>query len=165
MRQASPVRGLYNFSCRPMSIAYRIDQDRRLALTRWSGRVTAEEFLAHVRGLCSHPGWPPAPEGRQLCDLRFASLDGSIDEGVIEMAAGLYGQHPGIDNLRVAIVADQAFWKAAKFDELYSRQGGNSIVFNTLGTACAWLGLSAADVEKELVELRTEKPASPAPAV
>ena len=148
-----------------MSIAYRIDRDRRLALTRWSGSVTADEFLDHVRGLCSNPGWPPAPEGRQLCDLRFASLDASIDGGVLEKAASFYGQHAGIDTLRVAIVADQAFWKAVKFDELYSRQGGNSIVFNALATACAWLGLSAADIEKELVELGNEAPASPLSAL
>ncbi len=144
-----------------MSIAYRIDKDRRVALTRWAGPVTAEEFLAHVGGLCSDPEWPPAPEGRQLCDLRFATLDGSIDGAVLEKAASLYGQHPGIDTLRVAIVADEAFWKAAKFDELYARKGGKSIVFNALGTACAWLGLSAAETEKELVELGNEAPASP----
>lgn len=148
-----------------MSIAYRIDRDRRLALTRWSGSVTAEEFLSHVRGLCSDPGWPPAPDGRQLCDLRLAFLDGSIDAGVLEEAASLYGQHPGIETLRVAIVADEAFRKAAKFDELYARQGGKSIVFNALGTACAWLGLSSADTERELVELATEAPASRMPAL
>ena len=136
-----------------MSIAYRIDIERRLALTRWSGPVTAEEFLAHVRKLSSDPGWPPAPDGRQLCDLRFAALDASIDGDVIAKAASLYGRHPGIDTLRVAIVADAAFRKAAKFDELYAREGGKSIVFNALGTACAWLGLSAADVEKELAKL------------
>lgn len=138
-----------------MSIAYRIDKDRRLALTRWTGPVTAEEFLAHVQSLSSDPGWPPAPEGRQLCDLRIASLDGSIDGGVLEKAASLYGEHPGIDTLRVAIVADEAFRKAVRFDELYSRQGGKSIVFNALATACSWLGLSAADIEKELAELRS----------
>ncbi len=148
-----------------MSIAYRIDKKLSSLSRRWSGSVTAEEFLVHVQGLCSHPDWPPGPEGRQLCDLRFAALDHSIDGGVIEKAARLYGQHPGIESLRVAIVTNHAFSKAVKFDELYVLQGGRSIVFNALTTACAWLDLSAPEMEKELLEMANEAPASPTSAL
>ena len=137
-----------------MAIAYHNDRERKITLVRWTGPITSEEFLEHVQALCSDPDWPPAPEGRHLCDLRFATLDGSIGEDLLAKAASLYGQQAGIDTLRVAIVADGAFWKAVKFDQLFSREGGRSIVFNSLETACAWLGLDSSDVEQDLRRLQ-----------
>jgi hypothetical protein len=133
-----------------VGIEYRNDRERKFTLVRWTGPISSEEFLEHVQALCDDPDWPPAPGGRHLCDLRLATLDGSIDEDLLAKAASLYGQQAGIDSLRVAIVADQAFWKAVKFDELFSREGGKSVVFNSLPTACAWLGLDPAETEKEL---------------
>lgn len=85
-------------------------------LVVWGEVVTADDFLAHVRRLSSDADWPPSSR-LHLSDLRMTSLDASLDEAVIEKAANLYGQHRHkIANMRVAVVAGEAFRKAVVFE-------------------------------------------------
>ena len=58
--------------------------------------------------------------------------------------------------MRAAIVAGEAFPKAVEFERLISRYGASAIVFNSLGTACTWLGMSDDEVEQKLQQLRAE---------
>lgn len=96
-----------------MSIGYRIDKEKGLAIVQWSHRVTPEMFLAHVERLCSDPEWPP-PNRLLLADLRGATLDDTMDGRVPEEAAHLYGEHPTkIAGTRGSVVADEDFSKSS----------------------------------------------------
>ena len=124
-----------------MSIVYRIDKEKGYTLVVWEGVVTADEFLAHIRRLSSDTDWPP-PRRLHLSDLHTASLDASMDEAILQAAAHLYGQHlDKIASMKVAIVANSAFWKAVEFERIISQYGAFAIVFNALPTACTWLNL------------------------
>jgi hypothetical protein len=114
-----------------MSIVYRIDQERGIVFVVWDGVVIADEWLAHIRRLLADATWPP--DGRMhLSDLRTATPDASIDEAVMKEAADLFGTHPKLPNLRVAIVAGDAFVKAGMFERLVTRHRPFVFVFNTL---------------------------------
>jgi hypothetical protein len=139
-----------------VSIVYRIDKAKGYTLVLWDGVVTASEFLTHVRRLSSDADWPP-PKRLHLSDLRIASLDASMDEAILQAAADLYGQHlDKIASMKVAIVADNAFWKAIEFERIISQYGASAIVFNTLPTACIWLNLDASEVESRLQQMRSQ---------
>jgi len=137
-----------------MSIVYRIDQEKRLTVALWEGVVTADEFLAHVRRLCSDADWPP-PKRLHLSHLRSTALDASIDDAIIDKAAHLYGTHLETgENMKVAIVASDAFKKAVAFERVLLRYGASVVVFNFLENACTWLGIEAEEIERLLRHLR-----------
>lgn len=139
-----------------MGMAYRIDKEIGATLVVWSGVVTADEFLAHVRRLSADPDWPP-PGRLHLADLRMASLDASLDESTIEKAANLYAQHrQKIENMKVAVVAGEAFKQAVVFERVLERHGATVIVFNFLDTARKWLNIGEEDVERTLEQLRAQ---------
>ncbi|HVO77104.1 MAG TPA: hypothetical protein VMT60_03880, partial [Candidatus Bathyarchaeia archaeon] len=123
--------------------------------------VTAEDFLANVRRVSSDPDWPPS--GRlHLSDLRNVSADVSIDVGTIKKAVDIYVQKPErIADLKVAIVASEVFAKAAIFERLMSLYRLSVIVFNSLDTACTWLGIDADEAERTLQEMGAQSRAGP----
>ena len=137
-----------------MSIVYRIDQEKGLTVVLWEGVVTADEFLAHVRRLTSDADWPP-PKRLHLSHLWFTSLDASMDDAIIEQAAHLYGNHlKEGENMKVAIVASEAFKKAVAFERVLLRYGASVVAFNFLENACMWLGIEAEEIERLLRQLR-----------
>ena len=123
-----------------MPIDYEIDSQLGTTFVSWRGLVGRDEFVVHVRRLLADPAWPPR-HARHLCDLRSATLDQSIDAAVLAEAAALYGTHPKIATLRVAIVAGEAFEHAVIFERFLSQYRAATIAFNTLETACTWLGM------------------------
>ena len=138
-----------------MSIVYRVDQEQGVAFVVWDGVVTAGEWLAHVRRLLADAASPP--DGRRhLSDLRTATPDASIDEAVLKQAADLFGTHPRVANLRVAVVAGDAFEKAGIFERLITKYQPFVFVFNTLNPACGWPGIDVADAQRTLESLRTQ---------
>lgn len=136
-----------------MSIVYRIDKDEGVSFALWDGVVTAEVFLAHANQLVSDADWP-ARRGLHLTDLQTTTLDASIDESILERSADLYGRHPKISTLKVAIVANEAFKKAVIFERFFLRYQPSVIVFNNLETACTWLGISPDTAAHTLRSLR-----------
>jgi hypothetical protein len=138
-----------------MGIVYRIDQEKGITFVRWDGVVTAEDFIAHVLRLTSDASWPP-PGRLHLSDLRSASLDiAKVDEAILEKAAKLFGRHPEkIAKMKAAIVANEAFKKSVSFEHYAAPYGLSVIVFNTLHTACIWLGIDAGEAEGALRQLR-----------
>ena len=138
-----------------MGIVYRLEPDPGVAYVVWDGTVTADQWMAHVRQLLADPGWPPAGR-RHLSDLRTATLDASIDDAVQKRAVELFGQHPNIANLRVAIVAGGEFHRAGVFERLSLRYPMFVFSFNTLRPACEWLGVDADHAERILRRLREQ---------
>jgi len=142
-----------------MSIAYRIHKESGFTLVHWDGVVAAADFLAHVQRLSSDADWPPFRR-LHISDLRNTSLDASMDHAALEAAAEIYGRHSDkLANLKVAVVADEAFWKAVDFERLISRYGASVTVFNFLDTACKWLGLDADEVGRAVQQLRASRDA------
>ena len=145
-----------------MSIVYCIDQECGLAVVLWDGRVTGGEFLAHARRLLADTEWPPR-EGRHFADLRSAIVDQSVDDAVLKEAVDLFGAHPKVGGVRVAIVAGDAFVQAAVdafietgvFERLVPQQRPLIFVFDSLNPACEWLGVDASDVGRSLQSLKT----------
>ena len=138
-----------------MSIVYRIEPDPGITYVVWDGSITAEEWLVHVQLLLSDPDWPPA--GRlHLSDLRTATIDASIDEAVLRKGVELFGHHPNIANLRVAIVAGGEYRRAGVFERLSLRYPIFVFSFNTLRPACEWLGIDADHAERILRPLREQ---------
>ena len=137
-----------------MGILYRIDQQQGITLTVWDGAVKPAEWLAHLERMLADADWP----GRrriQISDLRTASVEG-IDEATLKAAADLLGQDTQIANMKAAIVAGEAFKKAAQFERFIAQYRSSVIVFNTLMTACTWLGVEVEAVERGLRALRAE---------
>ncbi len=137
-----------------MTIVYRIDEDQGISFAKWHGVITADEFLAHAQQLLSEPAWPPRKGN--LTDLRFGRLDGSLDEAAIQKMARMYGNHPRIANLKLAIVASESFDKASIFEHTLLQYRPSVIVFNSLDTACAWLGIDTCLAENALAKLKAE---------
>ena len=97
-----------------MPIVYSIEKDLGLTLVRWHGMVTAEEFLAHTQKLSTDSHWPPS-KYLHLADLRTATLHESVNQDMLFKIAEMYSVHPNVWRLKVAIVAAEAFDKAALF--------------------------------------------------
>lgn len=136
-----------------MAIVYRIEQEKGTSFALWDGLVTADMFLTHARHLISDPNWP-AGRGLHLSDVQTAALDASIDDEVLQTAASLFGKNPKISNLKLAIVAQDEFRRATAFERFFSSFPSAIIVFNSVETACIWLGIEPQDAAKTLRSLR-----------
>ncbi len=136
-----------------MPIRHRIDKPKGITFVQWTGIVTSDEFLAFVRMLLSDPDWPPSRRA-QLVDLRTVRADASLDNAVIEQAVKLYAADlERLRGLKFGVVASDEFAKAVHFQELISRYGVSGIVFNSLSTACVWLGIDLVEAEGIFEEL------------
>jgi len=139
-----------------MGIKYHIDLEKGVTFVLWEGVVTADQFLDHVRQLSSDINWPP-PKRLHLSDLQRTSLDPSMNEPIIIKAAHIYGeQRDKIADMKVAVVAGEAFNEAVIFERVISRYGASVVVFNLLHTACKWLGIDVDEAETMLRGLRTQ---------
>ncbi len=136
-----------------MTITYQIDQGLGMTFSKWEGLITADEFLAHAQRLLSDPAWPPRG-GLHLTDLRFGRLHDSLDTATIEKMARMYGKHPMIVSVKMAIVASEEFTKASVFEHILLQYRPSVIVFNSLDTACTWLGIDTCATEKILANMK-----------
>lgn len=120
----------------------------------WDGVVTADEFLTHMRRMISDPDWPSSRR-IQISDMQSASADATIDQSVLRHAAFLLGEHPDkLANAKVAIIAGGEFMKASSLEGMLPSASFAMIVFNSLDTACTWLGLEFDETQSQLQELR-----------
>lgn len=83
--------------------------------------------------------WPPS-EYLHLADLRTATLHESVNQDMLLKIAEMYSVHPNVRRLKVAIVAAEAFDKAALFQRLVQSYM-TVIVFYNFSTACVWLDI------------------------
>jgi hypothetical protein len=114
-----------------------MDRRANLGCVLWEGTVTAEGWLAHIRTMTTEPDWPVVT--RVLCDLRSVADLSSLGDAEITQAVALYSLAPGnLAAKRAAVAASEAFQAAI------ARFGPSVIVFNTLDTACIYLGVDAA---------------------
>ena len=137
-----------------MSIIYRIDREKGITLSIWDGAVTEDEVLDHLRRLVADPDWPTIKR-LHLTDLRTTTAYLNIDETIIKKMVALLGKSPGkLAKLKMAMVANEAFAISTTFQRLMSIYPLSMIAFNSLDTACTWLGMNTADTERALEQLR-----------
>ena len=123
-----------------MQIRYHIDPHIGMTFVRWSGLVTASDFLAHTTRFLADASWPPHKH-LHLSDLREARWDSSITEHLLVKIAEIYKRHPRIERFRVAILASNFFAQAMVFQRAL-KPSTSVIVFSEFATACAWLGVT-----------------------
>jgi hypothetical protein len=137
-----------------MSIRYRINSKIGVTIAVWSGKTTADEILAHVQRLVDDPLWPP-PRRLQLGDLRRGTSLARMDDATLQKAANILGGHlDKIVGSKIAFVASAAFEKTSTFKRYMSIYPLSIIVFNSLDTACTWLGIDLPETERTIEEIR-----------
>ncbi len=139
-----------------MGIAYRCDADIGLTIAVWDGTVTAQEWHAQSDRAHADPAWPA---GRLfLTDVTTVSDVSHItDELIAEMAKRMRDEvSERVADARWALVAGDAFWMARKFARVVDGIVQSMVAFNSLDTACIWLGVDLGRARAALRELRTE---------
>ena len=134
-----------------MTIGYLYDEAQRVGLIVWVGTVTADDWRDQVGQRIADP--TVATAGRLLGDVRLATLDESVDAGVIGEIAQLWATSGVFAGKPVAIVAQDAFWDARSFEKALSQHGETVIVFNDLDTACTWLGVDLSSTREHLGQM------------
>jgi len=135
-----------------VAIAYQLDHALGLTLVVWDGVVTGHDAEEQVRRLRSDPDWPPGPL-HVLDTTSVSSVPTVAETKLIEMLAEIAESR----QIRVAVVASDAFDEATRFQEAASAVGvSRVIVFNELSTACAWIGIDVAATQAAISALRGE---------
>jgi len=126
-----------------------------LVIEVWVGRITMEEVFDYVGRRWSDPN--KSSERKIFVDITRASFDPSIGEKEIQQIIDLY-QHRRDKTLvtRIAIVAGNDFDRASLFGQLAEQGKLNVIVFNSISTACIWLGVKILEVRECLERVHAE---------
>jgi len=138
-----------------MGITYQCDRAKNTIFIVWDGEVTADEWLAQAHKLMAEPDWPAIT--RLITDVGTVSNTASIGDQEIETVAALFRAHSGTTiKKRLAILANDLFGKARKFELQLSRFGLLVVVFNQLQTACLFLNIDPTETEQTLEGLRSK---------
>jgi hypothetical protein len=90
-----------------------------------------------------------------LADLTTVISDLDVDD--VKAAAAVYAKSsPDMRGVRQALVASERWDLARVFEGTMDDLGSTTIVFNTLDTACTWLGVDIATARTVVNELRTQ---------
>jgi hypothetical protein len=138
-----------------VAIAYRCDARVRCTFIVWDGDVTPQQWNRHVERMLGDPAFPPGP--LMLADLTTARGAPSITPDVIAEMAGRWSAHAEeLGQMRWALVPNEAWDKARRFETELDASGIHTMVFNEPWSACAWLGLDSDVARSILTELREE---------
>ena len=139
-----------------MGILYRIDKEQGIAFTVWDGAITPDEQMAHLQRMAADPDWP-AKNRMLLVDLRTTTAYKNFDDTTLKrVVAYLSERRANIANMKIAIVAHEAYEMSNLFQRLVKIYPLTMIVFNDLHTACTWLGVDAGKAEHTLQQLRSQ---------
>ena len=136
-----------------MPCRYAVLEGGRWVVERWSGDVDAADIVAHEEEQILEPRIAPGAAG--VADLRPARFPGPHPYDL----SGLVAAHDraGETSLfaRFALVSEtpEVFLKSRTLEEKMARLGIRVVVFTSMGTACAWLGIDSARVSAALAEL------------
>lgn len=137
-----------------MGILHRSDTQRGVVYTVWDGAVTWAEWQNHASALMAEPDWMSC--SRFIVDLRSASAI-SIGMDEVEQAGELFRSNSLLmTRKRGAVIARDEFRNASRFEALIAPSGVSMVVFNSLDTACLFLGLSFIETNGELERLRMQ---------
>lgn len=136
-----------------MGIIYSCERQKGVIFIVWDGEVTADDWFHHIHKLLSEPDWLIIP--RIIADVQTASDTESIGDKEIEAVAALFSEQAEIvSQKRAAVLANQMFGKAKKFETQALRFGASLVVFTALDTACTFLSLNLEYTRQALDGLR-----------
>jgi len=138
-----------------MGIIHLSDRQRGVSFIVWDGEVTWEDWLRHVNALVVDPDWPVIP--RFIADLQSVSDTSTIGVQEVNRITDVFGANLETFTRKMsAVVARDEFRRAKRFGELIERFGTFSVVFNSLDTACIFLGIDLEDTRQTIEGLRAE---------
>jgi hypothetical protein len=139
---------------RGVGIAYRLDKAQGLMTIVWDGKVTADDWRAHLEAMFDDPEWPVG--SRNLTDLRSADVSTITPEDRAQIVT-MYGPHADkVRGMKSAAVAGDNFDVSREFESEKEPAGMSLIVFNDLLNACTWLGVDKNVAQTTVTELRQE---------
>ena len=138
-----------------MAIAHYSDKQKGITCIVWDGQVVWDDWLRHVQDLTVDPHWLSMP--RFIADLQSVTDTSTIQEKEFERAAIALAENREALALKTgAVVASQEFWQAQRFGRLIERLGTSTVVFNTLDTACVFLGIDPTETHYTIERLRSQ---------
>ena len=138
-----------------MGILHQFDKQKRIAFVVWDGRVQWEDWRKHVQLLLSDPDWFQVQ--RFMVDLQTVTDTSGIGDEEIEEIRKIFSSDPLIlAGKRTAIIASEEFRKASRFSSFVERFGTASVVFNSLDTACLFLGIDQTYARQAIQGLRAQ---------
>jgi len=119
----------------------------------WDGEVTSDEWGGQIPRLLTDSDW--SASSRLVADVHTLSNTSSMGSTEIEEAAAIFGSNlNAVARTRVAVIARDEFGKVKYYGDLIARFGVSRVVFNSLDTACVFLGINLRETRKRLQELR-----------
>ena len=107
----------------------------------------------HVRRFLDGPEYPLVQY--QLADLRDASVKPYLTEAEIgRVVKYMQNQLGTLGGKKIAIVAGNDWETPKRAEALLKSLSVTPIVFNSLSTACVWLGQEVVEVENAIKEIR-----------
>jgi len=140
-----------------LGIAYHCDPDERCTFVVWDADVTPEEWIRREDAMWTDPAFPPGP--RTLVDLRTAAgLPHVPIQAVRQMGERLRRRAPQLGPHSLAVLPNSSWGKVREFEEKLHRSEITSIAFNSVSTACVWLGVNGDHATELLAALREGLP-------
>ena len=137
-----------------VGISYRLDKAQGLMTFVWDGKVTADDWKAHLTEMFADPDWPAGT--RNLTDLRSADVSTITPADRAEIVM-MYAPHADkVRGMKSAAVAGDNFDVSRDFETENEPAGLSLIVFNDLLNACTWLGIDKTLAQATVAELRQE---------
>jgi hypothetical protein len=139
-----------------MAIAYRTHGPGGVSVDVWVDKITPKQAAQHVAELAAQPAW--GARRRILTDLCYVSSESIPTYEEIRELARRFEEQIGAraHSAKWAVVANQAFVKAAEFGDEVRNNVGSLIVFFDLASACLWLGADEHAMRDAIGELRQE---------
>ncbi len=148
---------------RGVPLAYRCDRVLGCTFVVGRGRITADEWHAHVDRMFGDPAFPAGP--LMLVDLRAVDDVSDVSEAVVEDVGIRWNRLDArLPDMRVAVVPSVAWPQMSQLIEReFALPQLRATLFSSVSAACAWLGLSVADVKATVRQLRAGGQSSDAP--
>jgi hypothetical protein len=138
-----------------MAIIHKSDTQKGITFNVWDATIVLEDWLKHMSELMADPEWRALP--RFIADLQTVTDTTSISDGAVEKAAAILNSNREIMSRKLgAVVAQDEFWRARRFGNLLQQFGTSTITFNTLDTACLFLGLDLTETRQAIRQLRAQ---------
>jgi len=138
-----------------MAITHYSEKQKGIIYIVWDGEVVWEDWLRHLRDIMADPDCRSVP--RFIADLQSVTNTSTIQAKEVELAAvELAENSEGLPIKTGAVVATKEFRRAHKFLEILKGFGASTVVFNTVDTACLFLGIDSTETRETIEQLRSQ---------
>ena len=138
-----------------MLIKYYCDTFNKITYSLWAGESDAAEWLASLRKTIEDPAW--AASRIWIIDQTTIKLMTAISVSTLEQVGILLNQHiVDLQNRKIVIVSEDAFYQEDRIQAVLRQLQVNVIVLSDLTSACTYLNLDLATVQREFAWLHAD---------